>query len=138
MDREYRRQAGSIEKEAIAYIQRILATENFLYWVVRIKKESTPIGIISFLRRNYLQNFDIGFAFLPEFTGKGYAYEAAKAVLDMVTQQPGFNTVLALTLRTNKRSIKLLEKLGFTFVESSEMEGRRLEIFASAKRPNPN
>ena len=66
--------------EAIEYINKILRTEDFTYWVVRIKKAKTPIGIISLIKRTYLENFDIGFAFLPQYTHYGYAYEAAKAV----------------------------------------------------------
>jgi Acetyltransferases, including N-acetylases of ribosomal proteins len=62
--------------EAIAYINKILDSPTINYWVVRIKSENLPIGIVSFLKRDYLENFDIGFAFLPEFTGNGYAYEA--------------------------------------------------------------
>src|ERR1700749_1758123 len=66
--------------EAIEYINKILWTENFIYWVVRTKKAKTPIGIISLIKRSYLEYFDIGFAFLPQYTHYGYAYEAAKAV----------------------------------------------------------
>jgi RimJ/RimL family protein N-acetyltransferase len=119
------------KKDAIAYVNSILATENFLYWVVRTVKGHTAIGIISFLKRAYLENFDIGFAFLPDFTGKGYAYEAAKAVLDMVKQQPEFNTVLALTQASNERSIHLLKKLGFTYQKTSEWEDKMLEIYSN-------
>jgi RimJ/RimL family protein N-acetyltransferase len=101
------------KNDALAYINKILGAENFFYWVVRIKDVNTPIGIISFLKRSYLENFDIGFAFLPNFAGNGYAYEAAKAVLTMVSKLPEFNIVLATTLFSNKNSIKLLTKLGF-------------------------
>jgi ribosomal-protein-alanine N-acetyltransferase len=124
-------------KDAIAYINKILVTENFLYWIVRIKEINTAIGIISFLKRAYLEYFDIGFAFLPEFTGKGYAVEAAKAVLDRVTRRHEFKTVLALTLASNKKSIRLLEKLGFKFEKASEWEDKMMEIYTNATSGRP-
>src|ERR1700730_12749620 len=83
--------------QAIAYINKILNTENFYYWVVRIKDGNVPIGIISFLKRQYLEHFDIGFALLPEFAGYGYAHEAAKEVLSMVSANQEFNPILATT-----------------------------------------
>src|SRR5450755_3988241 len=92
------------KNDAIVYINKILETENFFYWVVRTKDANTSIGIISFLKRSYLENFDIGFAFLPQFSNNGYAFEAAKAVLFMVSKLPEFNIVLATTLYSNKNS----------------------------------
>src|ERR1700712_4034650 len=63
------------KEEAVAYINKISNSQNIYYWVVRIKDGNIPIGIVSFIKREFLESFDIGFAFLPEFTGNGYAYE---------------------------------------------------------------
>jgi ribosomal-protein-alanine N-acetyltransferase len=126
------------KNDAVKYINKILSTDNFIYWVVRIKDENTPIGIISFLKRSYLENFDIGFAFLPEFNNKGYAYEAANEVLKRLTKFPEFNIVLASTLFSNNKSIKLLSKLGFTFEKEIEIENEKLHIYTSAKIPEVN
>jgi [ribosomal protein S5]-alanine N-acetyltransferase len=120
------------KNDAIAYINKILGTENFFYWVVRTKDANTPIGIISFLKRSYLENFDIGFAFLPDFTNKGYAYEAAKALLLTVSKLPEFNSILATTLYSNNNSIKLLTKLGFRFEKEIEIENAKLHIYTNA------
>jgi len=118
--------------EAIEYINKILRTENFNYWVVRTKKVNTPIGIISLIKRSYLDHFDIGFAFLPQFTNYGYAYEAAKAVLKMVSRLPAFQIVLATTLFSNKSSIKLLTKLGFRYEKENETENQKMHIYTNA------
>ncbi|HMC83883.1 MAG TPA: GNAT family N-acetyltransferase [Chitinophagaceae bacterium] len=120
------------KNDAIVYINKILETENFFYWVVRTKDANTSIGIISFLKRSYLENFDIGFAFLPQFSNNGYAFEAAKAVLFMVSKLPEFNIVLATTLYSNKNSIKLLTKLGFRFEKEIEIENAKLHIYTNA------
>ena len=118
--------------EAIEYINKILWTDNFIYWVVRTKKAKTPIGIISLIKRSYLEYFDIGFAFLPEYTHYGYAYEAAKAVLKMVSRLPAFKIILATTLFSNKSSIKLLIKLGFRFEKENETENQKMHIYTNA------
>jgi RimJ/RimL family protein N-acetyltransferase len=120
------------KNEAITYINKILATENFYYWVVRTKDAKTPVGIISILKRSYLEHFDIGFAFLPDFTNQGYAFEAAKAILLMLSRLPEFKTVLATTLYSNKNSIKLLKKLGFRFEKENEIENANMHIYTNA------
>jgi len=120
------------KEEAIEYIKKILWTENFLYWVVRLKKAGTPVGIISLIKRSYLEYFDIGFAFLPQYTNNGYAYEASKAILAMVSRLPAFKTVLATTLSSNKSSIKLLAKLGFRFEKENEKENQKMHIYTNA------
>lgn len=123
--------------DAIAYINKILGTENAIYWVVRIQESDTPVGIISLLKRDYLEDFDIGFAFLPHHHGKGYAYEAAKAVLGILSKLPEFKTMLATTLFSNQNSIKLLTKLGFRFEKEIERENQKLHIYSNAARHRP-
>ena len=66
---------------ALEYINRILHNENVAYWTVKLKPNSIPIGVITLIKRDYLPHHDIGFAFLPEYSGKGYAYEATSAVM---------------------------------------------------------
>jgi RimJ/RimL family protein N-acetyltransferase len=118
--------------DAIAYISKITSTQNLFYWVVRTKDDSIPMGIVSFLKRSYLENFDIGFAFLPEFNGYGYAYEAAKEILSAVSQTPGYYPVLATTIPQNVNSIKLLTKLGLHFEKEIEVENEKLHIYSNA------
>jgi RimJ/RimL family protein N-acetyltransferase len=115
--------------DAVAYIERISNTQDFFYWVARITEGNVPIGIVSFLKRNYLDNFDIGFAFLPEHNGNGYAYEAANEVLSVVLQKPEYNPVLATTIPANGKSIKLLTKLGFRFEKEMNVDGAELHLY---------
>lgn len=116
-------------EEAINYIHKINGTQQVHYWVVRLRDEHLPVGIITFLKRSYLEHFDIGFAFLPQFSGSGYAYEAAKEVLSMVRSEPAHVTVLATTLPENARSIRLLTKLGLRFEREIDVEGNSLHVY---------
>lgn len=92
-------------------------TENqFGYYIVRIKENQDPIGICGFLKKPSLENPDFGFAFLPNFGGRGYAYEACQAVLEYGFQTFGFDVLDAVTMPDNVRSIRLLHKLNFHMV----------------------
>jgi [ribosomal protein S5]-alanine N-acetyltransferase len=120
------------KEEALAYINKIVDSQNMYYWVVRIKDGNIPIGVVSFLKREYLENFDIGFAFLPKFTSHGYAYEATKEILSMVSTNPEYDTVLATTIPNNINSIKLLIKLGLHFEKELEAGDERLHIYTNS------
>jgi len=74
-----------------------------------------PIGMCGLIKRECLDDVDIGFAFLPEFWGKGYCYEAAAAVLAMAKSAFGLHRIVAVTSIDNDRSIRVLEKLGMKF-----------------------
>jgi len=83
--------------------------------LVELKGSGIPIGICGLLKRDTLPDVDIGFAFLPEFWSKGYAVESAAAVMDHGRKVLGIGRVLAITAPDNVGSIKVLEKIGFSF-----------------------
>lgn len=118
-------------EDASAYINKINSTANFTYWTVRLKQSKQPIGFITFLKRSYLSHFDIGFAFLPEHCGHGYAFEAAREVLSLVTRIPEHSIVLATTIPANKTSINLLTRLGFDFKIEIEEGGLKLHVYSN-------
>jgi len=118
------------EADAKAYIQKIQAKPDFYYWVVRFRKSGEPIGIVSFLKRTYLENFDIGFALLPQFQGQGFAQEAAEVVLQSVYSNPSLRPILATTVPSNLPSIRLLEKMGFRFDREIEEGLQKLHVYS--------
>ena len=73
-----------------------------------------PLGICGFLKRDYLDAPDIGFAQLPQFEGFGYMLEACRSVMDHGASELNFTKVLAVTTSNNVRSQRLLSKLGFS------------------------
>jgi len=120
---------------AIAYINKVNSSPDVHYWVARLRETSIPIGIITLIKRDYLEYSDIGFAFLPQYSGKGYAFEAAKAVLSALSSKPQYATVLATTLPRNTNSIKLLTRLGLRFFREIEAEGEKLHVYSSSTAP---
>jgi RimJ/RimL family protein N-acetyltransferase len=103
--------------DAVRYIQDgpLASYERFgfgLYLVER-KDGGEPIGICGLLKRESLEDPDLGFAFLPRFWRKGYALESASAVLAHAGATLGLKRILAITSPGNVASINLLVKIGF-------------------------
>ena len=88
---------------------------GFGLYLIKLKKGDLPIGLCGLIKRDVLNDPDIGFALLPEFTGAGYAYEAAGAVLTYAKTVLELNRVVAITTEENTHSINLLKKLGLQF-----------------------
>ena len=83
--------------------------------LVELKDSHVPIGMCGLLKREELPEPDIGFAFLPNFWGKGFAFEAAAAVMQDAREKLKLRRVLAIVNPDNYASIKLLERLGMSF-----------------------
>jgi RimJ/RimL family protein N-acetyltransferase len=88
---------------------------GFGLYRVELAGSNTPIGMCGLLKRDELPDPDIGFAFLPDYWNKGFAFEAATAVLNYAREQLKIHRVLAIVNPDNDASIKLLEKLGLRF-----------------------
>lgn len=83
--------------------------------LVVLKNNHKPIGMCGLLRRDYLKHPDVGFAFLPEVMGKGYALEIASALKQFAEVHWQVQKICAIVQADNDRSIKLLNKLGLSF-----------------------
>ncbi len=79
---------------------------------VERRDDGAVIGMAGLIRRETLPDVDVGFAFLPEFWGQGYAVEAARACLDWGRRAHGLRRVIAVTSVGNEGSRKVLEKIG--------------------------
>lgn len=111
--------------DAIKYLTNgpILSYEKFGFGLnlVALKDAETPIGMCGLLKREELNYPDLGYAFLPEFWGKGYAEESTKSILKVEIPVYSLSTVLAVTLPDNLNSNRLLKKLGFSLIGTMEM-----------------
>jgi RimJ/RimL family protein N-acetyltransferase len=96
-----------------------------------MKESGIPIGICGLVKRETLEDVDVGFAFLPQFWLKGYAFESASAVLAYGKNMLGLKCIVGLTTSDNCGSMRVLEKLGLRFermVRLSE-DGPELKLF---------
>lgn len=88
---------------------------GFGLYLVKLKSTHTPIGMCGLLKRESLPDVDIGFAFVPESWGQGYAFESASAVLVYGKDVLNLRRIVAITDKDNEASGRLLEKLGLRF-----------------------
>jgi [ribosomal protein S5]-alanine N-acetyltransferase len=119
-------------EDAANYIQKILDNPDAHYKIVRLKETAQPIGVITLIKRHYLDHHDIGFAFLPDFYKKGYAFEATNTVLEDIISDKTHSQILATTLKDNINSILLLEKLGLTYQKDILVGDDELMVFGRA------
>jgi len=88
---------------------------GFGLWVAVEKESGAAIGLCGLLKRESLEDVDVGFALLPAFRGKGYATEAASAALTHGKNVHGLERIVAITSPGNEESIRVLEKIGLRF-----------------------
>ncbi len=91
------------------------ARYGFGLYVVELKENGSPIGICGLIKRDFLDDVDVGFAFLPHYWQQGYGYESASAVIAYGTGVIGLKRIVAITALDNHSSARLLEKLGLRF-----------------------
>jgi ribosomal-protein-alanine N-acetyltransferase len=111
---------------------------GFGLYLVELKKENEPIGMCGLIKRDGLENIDIGFAFLPDYSGKGYAYEASVATLTYAQSQLGIPKIVSITQENNTKAISLLKKLGFTYTKNVQLPYEDTDFLLFDTGPVPN
>jgi len=113
------------KEAAIGYIQRSHVHFYKKYGVgmykVMLKETNQPIGLCGLVKRATLSDFDLGFAVLPRYEGKGYTYEASKAILNYSKTKLNLQKVVAFTTLENTKSQNLLLKLGLEYVDTRKV-----------------
>jgi len=88
------------------------AQHGYGMWLVE-NQQGQAIGLCGLLKRDFLTETDLGYAYLPQYFGVGYAYEAASAVLAYAAAHTELKTLVAIVSPANLASKALLQKLGF-------------------------
>ena len=107
---------------------------GFGLYLVATKEGALPIGICGFVKRDTLDDVDLGFAFLPPYRGQRYAFESAASTLAYGRSVLGLTRVVAITAPDNAPSIRLLERLGFRFERLVRLgdDAEELKLYAAA------
>ncbi len=101
---------------------------GFGLYLVELADGHVPIGMCGLIKRDTLDDVDIGYAYLPAFRAKGYAHEAAAAVLAYGNRQFGLTRIVAITSPDNVGSSRLLEKLGMNHEKTVTLGGADHEV----------
>jgi len=119
-------------EDAVRYIQDRMtpsyAQHGYGLYVVELRATGAAVGICGLVKRDYLDDPDIGFALLPAFLGQGYALESATAVREHTFEVLRLPRLLAITSAHNTRSMHLLEKIGLRFERMIIPPGEAREI----------
>ena len=113
-----------LEKGPLAMYERL----GFGLYLVELKESGEPVGMCGLLKRDSLDDVDLGFAFLPQFRSKGYAFESTSATMDYAKRTLGISRILAVVSPDNDRSTKLLDRLGFRFERLTRLMPGAAEI----------
>lgn len=101
--------------------------------LVEKKENNIAIGVCGIIKRDHLDYPDIGFAFLSDFCGKGYAFEIAVETLAYAKNILKLPKVCAITLADNEKSIRLLQKIGMHFIEPIRLldDNEELQLYST-------
>lgn len=104
------------ENDAAEYIRNKMLSQyeklGFSNFTILRKSDLSKLGICGLYDREGVEGIDLGFAFLPQYEGRGYATEAAEMVMKLAFTKYGLSELRAITTRLNFASQKLLTKLG--------------------------
>lgn len=105
--------------EARAYIRagalEMYDRHGFGLYLMVLKGDGTPVGICGLVKRDFLDDVDLGFALESSYRGRGYAREAAAATVAYARDALGLRRVVAIVSPANAASTRLLGELGFSF-----------------------
>jgi len=101
---------------------------GFGLYLTLLKENEVPIGICGLVKRDSLDDIDIGFAFLPQYWLRGYAFESASAVLAYARNTLGLKRIAGITTPDNQGSIRVLEKMGLKFEKMVKLSEDDIEL----------
>ena len=136
----------SREKDTFRYIRRLeVMTEEeyqqFLllkleqirlgkgyHWAVWLKTDGTFVGAVNLNPIGNSERMQIGCQLKRAYWGQGFASELTRRVLDFAVGEAGLSEVYGVFAKDNAVSRRLLEKLGFVWIESKMEQGVETEI----------
>ncbi len=83
--------------------------------LIERKSDGAALGIAGLLKREHLDDVDLGYALSADACGQGYAGEAARAVLEQARTVRGLARLVAIVMPDNSASLRLLRRLGFAY-----------------------
>lgn len=104
------------------------AKNGFGLCLVTLKETGESIGMCGLIKRETLEDVDIGYAFLPRFWSKGYAVEAAQAVKQFAKETLGLKRLVAIVDPVNTSSVRVLEKIGMRYEKIVKLSADDIDL----------
>lgn len=138
-DREVLRYTGDDPFESVEEAREFLANYEsykkygFGRWAVILKETNEYLGWCGLKYTAELDEFDIGYRLMKKFWGNGYATEAAEACLKLGFEQFNMKTIVGRAMPDNVASVRILQKIGLTYLENRVTEGIEEVIYFKSK-----
>ncbi|MGK0389370.1 MAG: ribosomal-protein-alanine N-acetyltransferase [Maribacter sp.] len=116
--------AEYIKKKMIPQLKKL----GFSNYTVIRKSDNIKVGTCGLYDREGMEGIDIGFAFLPQYEKRGYAYESVNKLKEVAIAHFKMTEIKAITMKENISSQKLLEKIGLQFNEMIKLENNEEEL----------
>ena len=104
------------------------AKNGFGLYLIVLKETNESIGMCGLIRREGLEDIDIGYALLPRYWSKGYAVEAAQAVKEYAKDVVGLKRIVAIVDPANQGSIRVLEKIGLRYEKMIRLSADDIDL----------
>jgi ribosomal-protein-alanine N-acetyltransferase len=104
------------------------ARNGFGLYLVFLKESHESMGMCGLIKRDSLEDVDLGYAFLPRYWSKGYAIESVLAVMEFARNTVRLERVVAIVDPKNQGSIRVLEKAGFKFEKMIRLSADDIEL----------
>jgi RimJ/RimL family protein N-acetyltransferase len=101
---------------------------GFGLYLTSLREDGAPIGMCGLVKREGLADVDVGFALRSRYWSRGYAVEAAAAVLDYGTRSLNLGRIVAIANPDNHASIAVLERIGLKFERMIRLSSDALEL----------
>ena len=144
-DPDWLRHIGDRNVHSMADAERYLRTgplamqerHGHALWAVRSRGDDAPLGMCGLIRREGLDDVDLGYAFLPAARGQGLAREAAAKVLSHGFERLALPRIVAITNPDNTASVRVLEAIGMHFERRMRVPGHDGDslLYAAAAPP---
>ncbi|MDF3028966.1 MAG: GCN5-related N-acetyltransferase [Fluviicola sp.] len=124
----------SIE-EARDFLEKYESYQKYGFgrWGVILKETNEYLGWCGLKYTPELDEFDIGYRFMKKCWGKGYASEAAEACIRLGFEQFNMKTIVGRAMPANAASVRVLQKIGLTYLENRITEGTEEVIYIKHK-----
>lgn len=109
------------------YIENMYGFYGYGMWIVTEIRSPHIIGRAGLENREYEDGVELemGYVIDPRWQRRGIAYEVCSTIMEYARENTDFPRLNALTEADNAASIALLEKLGFTYLEDTDVSGSR-------------
>jgi len=114
--------------EVIQMLKRQYAENGIARWAVVDKQTGECVGwsglkLFRTPLNGHVDFYELGYRFKTKHWGKGYATETSRAIIDYGFDRLNVTSLYAITHPENEKSIHVLNKLGFQFIETFDYEG---------------